>query len=152
MKGYIALANNDWCEYQIKNKRSMAVFWRKRLTFKAIDIGEPFFFLNRKRINNTRHVVGYGFLQSVSKINVNDAWDKFGGLLGSFSKQEFRKAIEDCYYSSSIDIGCIVLQNVTFTINPVSLESCNIVFSESTVSGKTITEEECKILLDKLNR
>ena len=50
MKGYIGIANDDWCSHLQSSKSPCAVFWRKKAVFKALQKGEYFFFLNRKAI------------------------------------------------------------------------------------------------------
>lgn len=144
MKGYIGIANDDWCYHLQSSKSSCAVFWRKKTVFKALQKGEYFFILNKKEIDGKRYVVGRGKYDDWNILSARDAWNTYGGALGYKEKQEFLKSIKSIYKTDEVELGCIVLKEVVYFEQPVCLSDCSIDFSPYIVSGKTINEEECK--------
>lgn len=152
MKGYIAIANDDWCNHLRLSKSSCAVFWRKKAVFKALNKGEYFFFLNRKAVEGKRYVVGRGKYYKWNILPAKKAWDEYGSALGYKDEQDFLESIKLIYKNDEVDLGCILLKEVVFFEKPVCLSDCNIDFSPYIVSGKTINEEECTILNSALKR
>lgn len=152
MKGYIGIANDDWCSHLQSSKSSCAVFWRKKNVFKALQKGEYFFFLNRKAIDGKRYVVGRGKYDEWTLLSARDAWDKYGGALGYKEEHEFLESIKSIYKNDEVELGCIVLKEVVYFEEPVCLSDCRIDFSPYIVSGKTIDEEECARLNCALER
>lgn len=143
MKGYIGIANDDWCNHLQSSKSSCAVFWRKKAVFKALQKGEYFFFLNRKAIDGKRYVVGRGKYDEWNILSVRDAWNKYGSALGYKEEHEFLESIKSIYKTDEVELGCIVLKEVVYFEQLVCLSDCSIDFSPYIVSGKTINEEEC---------
>ena len=152
MKGYIGIANDDWCNCLQSLKSSYAVFWRKRAVFKALKKGEYFFFLNRKSIGGKRYIVGRGKFGEWCVLSAKDAWDEYGSALGYEKKKDFFEGVKSIYKTEVVDLGCIVLTEVEFFERPVTLEKCGISFSPYVVSGKTIDENECIRLNSALER
>lgn len=152
MKGYIGIANDDWCNHLRSSNSSCAVFWRKKAVFKALQKGEYFFFLNRKAVDGKRYVVGRGKYDEWHIFSAREAWDKYGGALGYQEKSKFLDSIKAIYKTDEVDLGCILLKEVVFFEQSVSLSDCCIDFSPYIVSGKTINEEECTRLNSALER
>ena len=152
MKGYIGIANDDWCSHLQSSKSPCAVFWRKKAVFKALQKGEYFFFLNRKAIDGKRYVVGRGKYDEWNILSARDAWDIYGGALGYKEEHEFLESIKSIYKTDEVELGCIVLKEMVYFEEPVCLSDCSIDFSPYIVSGKTIDEEECTRLNCALER
>ncbi|WP_308683400.1 hypothetical protein [Stomatobaculum longum] len=143
MKGYIGIANDDWCNCLQSTKSSHAVFWRKKASFKALQKGEIFYFLNRKNVEGKRFVVGRGKYCDWHIMPAKKAWAEYGGTLGYREEKEFLDSLRSIYKTDEVELGCVLLQEVVFFDKPVCLSECNIDFSPYIVSGKTIGEEEC---------
>lgn len=143
LKGYIGIANDDWCNCLQSIKSSHAVFWRKKASFKALQKGEYFFFLNRKITNGKRFVVGRGKYSDWRVMPAKEAWVEYGSTLGYREEQEFLDSLRTIYKTDEVELGCVLLQEVKFFDKPVCLSECNIDFSPYIVSGKTIDEDEC---------
>lgn len=144
MKGYLMLSSENWCR-NIKDLRTdTAVFWRKRTTFKAIDIGEYVYFMTGKLSSKGRCIVGRGKLRETTSMNASDAWLRYGSQMGYYEKQEFTASVSMMYGLEDIPLGCLVLDNVEFLDTSIPIASYGIVYRNGTVSGKTLNEEECK--------
>lgn len=152
MKGYIGIAKDDWCSCLQSIGASHAVFWRKKASFKALQKGEFFYFLNRKIIEGKRFVVGRGKYHDWRIMPAKEAWGEYGNTLGYREKQEFLDSLRSIYKTDEVELGCVLLQEVEFFDKPVCLSECNIDFSPYIVSGKTIDEDECMRLNYALER
>ena len=145
MKGFVAITRNEWIDY-IKSKNfEEAVFWKKRLQFKALKEGEYFYFLNRASVNSNRYIIGKAVFGGFQTVQSDEAWKKFGQKLGS-DKDEFDNLVNKICGSELSAIGCICLKNVKFASEPILLQNLSFDISPFTVSGKTISECECEEL------
>lgn len=152
LKGYIGIANADWCNnLQILNL-SKAVFWRKKTSFKALKEGEYFYFLNRKAVDGVRFIVGRGKFSEYNRISPHEAWELYNQALGYLNKETFLESVRNIYKTEDVELSYIVLKDVVFFNNSVTLEECKIAFSPYIVSGKTINEDECERLNYMLER
>ena len=149
MKGYIAISNDNWCNQIMAGKYELAVFWRKRTTFKAIAEGDYFYFLSRKRSDGKRYILGCGIYAGTKVMTPDDAWEAYGIALGCENKIDFLSSIAR-FYTGKVNLGCIELKNVKFAKEPVELSLCGITFSDGTVSGKTINETDCRAINERL--
>ena len=147
MRGYLILSSEEWCEDLKKQETDKAVFWRKRKTFKAVNPGEYIYFMSRKKADQSRCIVGRGLLKDSTSMSAAEAWNKYGRQLGSLERDDFINIVHRIYGTSELTIGCLVLDNVEFLDNPITIHSFGIVYQNGTVSGKTLTEEEC----DRIN-
>ena len=143
MGGYRILSSDEWCDNLREQGGGKAVFWRKRKTFKAIEHGEYIYFMSRKRAFQSRCIVGRGILKESISTNPVEAWDRFGKQLGSSHKEAFINTIKKLYGTEDLMIGCLVLDKVGFLDEPISIHDFGIVYQNGTVSGKTLSEEEC---------
>ena len=144
MSGYISITDNEWCENQSKASSDFAVFWRKRLTFSAINPGEPFYFLKRSPINGERCLVGKATYISSCEKTFEDTWNDYGDKLGVSSREAFEKKVMSIYKTKDAKLGCIILNNLLFLEEPIPLSKCGVDFSPYIVSGKTIDDKSCK--------
>ena len=148
MNGYIALTSSDWCYNLKKNGNKQAIFWRKRLQFKAIAPGEYYFFYSKTSNCNARCIVGYAVYKETRIVRSLEAWKEFKTDLGSASEEDFLNAIQSFYKEADVNLGCICLDNIHFFETPVSLKDCGVEFSPYIVSGKRITREECNAIFN----
>lgn len=145
MKGYIALTKDTWWDYIYENSLSTAVFWKKRTTFKALVKNDRFYFLYRASQAPDRNIVGWADFDCFKVLKPAEAWAQFGEMLGCSSQKTFFDNVYSIYGKEAIDsIGCIVLKKIHFCKSPHSLRKLGIEFSPYTVSGKIITDEECR--------
>ena len=152
MKGYIAISDDAWCKYLKEIRLEKAVFWRKKTSFKALQEGEYFYFLKRKPIDGVRWIVGKGKYVRWNILSPHKAWNEYNCALGYQNETEFLNSIKAIYKSDDIELVCIVLNNIEFFERPVNLAECGIDFSPYIVSGKTITNDECIKINEKLER
>ena len=71
-------------------------------------------------------------------------WKKYSTKLGFSTRLDFETNIENIYHDKSIEIGCILINQLHFYKRRLSLDECNIDFSRYIVSGKKIGPEDCK--------
>lgn len=152
MKGYIGIANADWCNNLQKFGMSVAVFWSKKPSFKALEKGEYFYFLNRQAINGFRFIIGRGKFVEWYKTSPREAWKEYKRTLGYPDEETFLENVRSIYKTDDIELGFIVLKDVEYFNNGVTLSECKIDFSTYIVSGKTINENECTRLNYMLER
>lgn len=148
MRAYIALTTPEWISAIKALEEGNAIFWRKKQSFKAIDIGEKIYFLQRGSFssNKERFVVGSGIFSGQEMIRAEEAWEKYGLLLGLKEKELFLDSVKKMYKESNPLLSCLQLRNTKFYAVPVSLASANVDFSPYTVSGKIISEAECSAI------
>lgn len=146
MAGYIALTTLEWMNSIKHTKTSNAIFWCKKKNFKSIFCGEPIYLLQRGSFdsNADRFLIGKGTYDGFDILCLKMAWDKYGQLLGFSSFENLKKAMIVTYKSADINLGCILLRDLNFFDAPVSLSKCNVEFSKYIVSGKKISEEDCR--------
>ena len=89
MKGFVALTSDNWCHNLVNIKAKEAVFWRKRLQFRALDEGDKFYFLNRKIVGKERYIVGSAQFVKFEILPAIRAWEQYGEFLGSKSIDSF---------------------------------------------------------------
>lgn len=109
MKGDIGIANDDWCNCLQSTKSSHAVFWRKTASFKALQKGEFFYFLNRKNVEGKRFVVGRGKYCDWRIMPAKKAWVEYGGTLGYREEKEFLDSLRSIYKTDEVELGCVLL-------------------------------------------
>ena len=150
MRGYIGLTTTEWIEFIQRNTScDKAVFWCKKKSFRALNMGEPFYFLRRGKFssNADRYILGYASFLRFEKMSVIDAWERYKTALGFEDNSSYLDSIKNIYGNCDFELGCIVLNKPVFFMSGVSLAACNIDFSPCIVSGKTITDEECSQII-----
>lgn len=150
MKGYIGITAHHWWNY-IKDKNIPEVnFWNKKKTFKVLEAGDYFFFLkkNEPGENGERAVVGYAEYVRFEYLEPETAWEKYTNGNGHPNKEKFIDSMGSTLSADNLEnIGCIILKDYKSFDTPVYLSDLKIDFATSIVSGKSITEEECKNIL-----
>mgnify|MGYP007124956106 CR=1 FL=1 len=147
MKGYLAVTNEKWYSSVKSSCLDSCVFWRKKAAFRALQVGEPFYFAGKRASNGDRYLIGKASFEKLEIIDAKKAWKEYGTQLGSLNEAEFFSFIEKFYKNTDIALGCIVLQKPVFLEKPVTLSSLGVDFSQYIVSGRIVDCDEC-ILLD----
>lgn len=145
MGGYIALTTQDWILSLKAMNAEAAVFWRKKKSFKAVQVGEPIYFLRRGSFssNSERYIVGKGLFCKHELLSANEAWIKYNTQLGFSCEQDFNEAVFKIYKEQNPELGCLRISKVQFYETSISLMDAKIDFSPYIVSGKKISIEEC---------
>lgn len=145
MSGYLAITSSTWCEYIKENRLDRAVYWCKKKTFRALKPGEPFYFLGYRLPSGDRLLTGKAYFDSFQVLSVAAAWNEYQNALGSDDYTDFCNRVKSIYKSDDCSLGCIVLKHPVFSSSKIGLLECGIYFSQYTVSGRIITEEECAV-------
>lgn len=157
-KGYIGVTDNNWAKFIKDNSISKANFGCKKHSFKAIENGDIFFFLKKnnaeeKKEKLERKIVGYGIFKKFEVLTIEDAWNIYGVGNGCSNIKLFSDKINNMYElnSDEAEIGSIILDEIVMFEEPIYLSKIGIVFSNSIVSGKTITIEEVNAILNSID-
>ena len=140
MKGYIGVTDNEWFSFLSRQPGIDEVnFWQPggRTVFRALQVGEPFFFKLHAPEN---YIAGVAFFAHSTLLPVSLAWQAFQEKNGAPSYLRMRQLIEERRKVSSpfedYKIGCIVLTQPFFFSReewiPVPTD-----FSLNIVQGKT---------------
>lgn len=152
MRGYIAITNPIWFDFQKNHKFEIVNFMRKNTSaFKVLQPGDHFFFLVKNRLGDRseRVVRGYGIYQSFEVLELEEAWLKYEHANGWNSKTEYANDLQNILeVDSSKGMGCIILSDLHFFNKPVLLSEIGIEFQKSIVSGKGIDEFEVERILE----
>lgn len=149
MAGYIVIPSENWYRCIKEQDISKAVFWRKRLQFKALQEGEPFYFLSRNIEDGERYIVGKANCKDFETLTAKETWNKYSKELGASTEMELQKSIVEIYKNLDEKIWCIVLKDVMFVDEPVLLKNTKVYFPNGIVSGEKIDEDEC-LFINKL--
>jgi putative restriction endonuclease len=121
MRGYVAVTDEDWYRFLAARpeiSEAEVNFWRPGggREFRALTVGEPFFFKTHSPHNL---IVGGGFYSGFAALRVSEAWRFFGLANGADSLERMRARI--AYYrrvpiapGDDPEIGCVFVRNVTF--------------------------------------
>lgn len=150
MGGYIALTTQDWILSLKAMNAETAVFWRKKKSFKAVQVGEPIYFLRRGSFssNSERYLVGKGLFYKHDLLPANEAWIRYNMQLGFRCEHDFNEAVFKIYREHNPELGCLQICEVRFYEALISLMDAKIDFSPYIVSGKKISIEECNRIDD----
>ena len=145
MGGYIALTTQDWILSLKAMNAETAVFWRKKKSFKAVQVGEPIYFLRRGSFssNSERYLVGKGLFYKHELLTANEAWIRYNVQLGFRCEKDFNEAVFKIYKEQNPELGCLQINEIQFYKVPISLMDAKVDFSPCIVSGKKISIEEC---------
>lgn len=149
-KGFVGITSHQWWTY-IKTKNINTLnFWCKKKSFKALNQGEPFFFLKKNGPNEfgERKIVGYATFISFEYLSIDEAWEKYTQGNGFDTIEEFKRNLPAIVNDSIAYVGCIILENYVELEHPIYLSEIGISFPNAIVSGKTINEDECNLILD----
>ena len=156
---YVGITDTNWFsllkeDYNNGSLGKQVNFWTSGTKkFKAIESGDLFLFKlhNKKSTGENGEIVGGGYFSYYDKMTIPDAWEKYGRGNGRESLDSMMKSLkgiqEKNNMQSSIEIGCIILENVFFLDKWIEEPSD---WSKSIVSGKKYSTDT-KIGLDLFN-
>lgn len=153
MSGYIALTTPEWISSVKSLGNNTAVFWRKKKSFKAVQLGESIYFLQRGTFtsNSNRYIVGSGIFADHELLLAEEAWEKYGNMLGFPEKSLFLACVKKQYKESNPQLSCLLLTGVKLFPRSISLVEANIDFSPYIVSGKKINDDDCRSIEETAN-
>lgn len=123
---YVGITDTNWFsllrqDYNDGLLDKQVNFWTPGTKeFKAIEPEDLFLFKlhNKKSTGENGEIVGGGYFSYYDRMTIPDAWDKFGRENGRDSLDSMMKSLkgmqEKNNMQSSIEIGCIILENVFF--------------------------------------
>lgn len=147
---YVGITDTDWFsllreDYNNGVLAKQVNFWTPGTKeFKAIEPGDMFLFKlhNKKSTDENGEIVGGGYFSYYDRMTIPDAWEKFGRGNGRESFDIMMKSLkgmqEKINAQSSIEIGCIILENVFFLDKWIE-EPAD--WGKSIVSGKKYTTD-----------
>ncbi|MHB9315005.1 HNH endonuclease [Fusobacterium polymorphum] len=156
---YVGITDTNWFsllkeDYNNGSLGKQVNFWTSGTKkFKAIESGDLFLFKlhNKKSTGENGEIVGGGYFSYYDKMTIPDTWKKYGRGNGRESLDSMMKSLkgiqEKNNMQSSIEIGCIILENVFFLDKWIEEPSD---WSKSIVSGKKYSTDT-KIGLDLFN-
>jgi putative restriction endonuclease len=119
VRAYVGVTDGDWYRYLAVARADEVNFWRPGggAAFRALAVGEPFFFKSHYRDGN--RIVGGGFYSGFAALRLSEAWQFFGEANGAATIEEMRRRIGK-YRSTPLDasedpvIGCVFVRDVVF--------------------------------------
>lgn len=120
VRGYVGVTDGDWYRFLAERPEDtggLVNFWKPGGgPFKALQIGEPFFFKTHAPHNR---VVGGGFFSGYAALPVSEAWKTYGDANGVASLEEMLARIahyrrEPIGMHEDPVIGCVFVRDVTF--------------------------------------
>lgn len=159
MRPFVAVTDGDWFSYLSSISPDEVNFWQPSgsVTFKALQIGEPFLF---KLHSPNDYIVGGGFFSHWTTYPVSLAWQAFGQKNGAITEHEMRARVERYRRVppnpiEDYNIGCILLQRPFFFSRPDWIPlpewKSNIVrgagFDSQSEPGKSIWERVQALLV-----
>lgn len=119
MRAFVGVTDGDWYRYlAARPELSEVNFWRPggRGRFRALGIGEPFFFKTHHPHNR---VVGGGFYSGFTTSPISEAWELFGPANGVTDLDQMRRRVgryrrEPIGPGDDPVIGCLFLRDVRF--------------------------------------
>ncbi|MBU2520577.1 MAG: DUF91 domain-containing protein [Nanoarchaeota archaeon] len=141
MSGYIGITDYEWFHFHKNKKHREVIFWRKSSRPVNLREGVYFFFL----VKGYRLIEGYGITDEVSSKPITELWEQYKEKLGAETLEEL---CEKLGKSENETIGYYKLKEVTYLEGGIDLQNTGINFSPAIVSGKTISYEETRKLLE----
>jgi putative restriction endonuclease len=119
VRAYVGVTDGDWHRHLAGIGADEVNFWRPSggATFRALSVGEPFFFKSHFRDGN--RIVGGGFYSGFAALRLSEAWQFFGEANGAASLTEMRRRIgryrsTPLVASEDPVIGCVFVRDVVF--------------------------------------
>jgi putative restriction endonuclease len=119
VRAYVGVTDGDWHRYLAASGTDEVNFWRPggASAFRALSVGEPFFFKNHFRDGN--RVVGGGFFSGFAALRLSEAWQFFGNANGAASALDMRQRVGryravPLRAGEDPEIGCVFIRDVTF--------------------------------------
>ena len=150
-KFYVGVTDTNWFmylkeQYQKGNMPIYINFWTPGSTsFKVLEAGELFLFKlhNKKNSGVNGEVAGGGYFSHFERLNMADAWKKYGIGNGAATYDEMcaslKKVKEKNNCKNEKTIGCIILKDVFFFDKLIEEPSD---WKKSIVRGKSYTLED----------
>lgn len=144
-KGFVCITNSYWNNILSSNKIQKGCIWLRKPNFKAINKGEPIFFLEKK----SRLLRGYGYFERFEVNSVKKCWEKYGISNGATSFEDFISQINFSKKEEDLEkeVGSIIVNNIKWLKKDLQFQHTNVDFHNAIVSGKTINSEEVELLL-----
>ncbi len=138
MRAYVGVTDADWVRHLTEARADEVNFWRPAgdRRFRALSIGEPFFFKTHHPDNK---VVGGGFFSGFASLTISEAWQIYGDANGASTLEEMRSRV-GWYRRAPLaphddpKIGCAFIRDVSFFENPVAPPPD---FAPNVVQGKS---------------
>ncbi len=119
MRAYVGVTDGAWYRYLAACAADEVNFWRPGggTAFRALTVGEPFFFKSHYRDGN--RIVGGGFYSGFAALRLSEAWRFYGAANGAASIIEMRERIGR-YRAAPLEqnedpmIGCVFIRDVVF--------------------------------------
>jgi len=145
IKGFICITNPSWNETLSLNNTSIVCIWLRRNIFKAVNKGEPIFFVEKK----TRLLRGYGLFERFESNPTKICWEKYGVSSGAINFETLLSQLKFTNEERSWnkEIGNIIIKDVHWCKENILIHDTGINFPKATVTGKTINSSEVKDLL-----
>jgi putative restriction endonuclease len=149
VQGYVGVTDQDWYEFLAsRGDITEANFWRPRdkRRFRVISPGEFFFF---KTHAPDSRIVGGGILAGWELLPLSAAWAFYGPGNGAASLEELRTLIggrEGLRAEEDPEIGCILLNRVTFFSPGTSMALPPGLWSSDIQQGKSSTSKSSPML------
>ena len=119
VRAYVGVTDGDWYRYLAASGADEVNFWRPGggSTFRALAVGEPFFFKSHHHDGN--RVVGCGFYSGFAALRISEAWQFFAEATGAASLIEMRLRVGRYRKAPSMPsedpvIGCVFVRDVAF--------------------------------------
>lgn len=156
-KGYILISNYEWCLFLSKNITNGFVnYWKRSRRQNCYHKnGDRIYLLNKKhRLKKNREIVGFAYFERFDLMTVNEAWIKYKKNNGYNNIDSMISSLSNGSdkFDRSSEIGCIILKDVMFLENPISLERANIRFEKYIQTGRTISSKEEIRLCELINK
>ena len=119
VRTYVGVTDGDWYRYLAAHRTDEVNFWRPGggSAFRALMIGEPFFFKSHYQDGN--RIVGGGFYSGFAALRLSEAWQFYGQANGAVNIDEMRQRIGR-YRRSPLRprddpvVGCVFIRDVVF--------------------------------------
>lgn len=152
--GYIAITNDDWWDFQLRQRdgADRALFWRRNTNqFRALADGGVMFHLVKDRSvpEEFRAVRGYSVYRGDYEVaDAADAFRRYGPMLGVHTLAQLHHRLSITPGSA---IGIIHLEGLSELERPVplvELRANGVEFAANIVSGRTIDLTQLAVLFD----
>lgn len=143
VRAYVGVTDGDWARHLASSGAEEVNFWRPAgdRVFRALSVGEPFFFKTHYPDNE---LVGGGLYSGFASLTISEAWQIYGEANGSSTLDEMRARVgryRRLRLSPRDDprIGCVFIRDVTFFDKPAAPPPD---FATNVVQGKTYSFAE----------
>lgn len=152
--GYIAVTNDEWWEFQLRQRdgADRALFWRRNTNqFRALADGGVLFHLVKDPTvrEELRAIRGYSVYRGDYEVaDARDAFRRYGPMLGV---HELAQLYTRLSIAPGSEIGIIHLEDLSELERPVplvELRDNGVNFTANTVSGKTIDLTELAVVFE----